>query len=31
MIFCLGSMSGVTVSLLGVWWLTRSLDNLNKW
>jgi hypothetical protein len=31
MIFCSGCLTGMFVSLLVAWWMSRSLDKLNKW
>jgi len=31
MAFSFGVMVGVAVSLFAAWWMSRSLDKLNKW
>ena len=31
MVFSFGVMVGVAVSLIAAWWMSRSLDKLNRW
>ena len=31
MIFCSGCLTGMAVSLFAAWWMSRSLEKLNKW
>lgn len=31
MMFSFGVMVGMVVSLLAAWWMSRSLDKINRW